>query len=110
VNADIIAAEMAPGAVETVALEAGRRMLTRLAELREARASFALETTLAAKTFASFLRECRGLGYRVEVYYFWLRDPALSVARVAVRVMQGGHHVPEDIIRRRYYRGLANFF
>lgn len=109
VNADIIAAELAPGAVETVKLEAGRRMLTRIAELRDVRANFALETTLAARTFAAFLRECRSLGYRVEIYYFWLSDPALSISRVAVRVMQGGHHVPDDVIRRRYFRGLANF-
>jgi predicted ABC-type ATPase len=109
VNADIIAAELALGAVETVELEAGRRMLTRLAELRDARASFALETTLAARTFATFLRECRGLGYQIEVYYFWLQNPSLAISRVAVRVMQGGHHVPDDVIRRRYYRGLTNF-
>lgn len=109
VNADMIAAELAPGEVETVAIEAGRRMLARMAQLRDKQQSFALETTLSLKTLPRFLDGCRSVGYEVELIFVWVRSADLSVARVAKRVARGGHHIPEEVIRRRYSRGIDNF-
>lgn len=90
-------------------MEAGRIMLRRLRELADARASFAFETTLSARTFAPFLRELKAEGYAVHIIYVWLREPALAVERVARRVERGGHFVPDETVRRRYQRGAANF-
>jgi predicted ABC-type ATPase len=84
-------------------------MLARLDELAAERANFAFETTLASRTFAPFLRELRASGYEVQIIYVWLRSPDLSVNRVAERVARGGHHVPEETVRRRYARGRENF-
>jgi predicted ABC-type ATPase len=109
VNADTIAAGLSAFAPETVALQAGRIMLERLNELARERQSFAFETTLASRSFAPFLRELQTNGYTVHVAYVWLRSPDLSVDRVAGRVARGGHHVPEETVRRRYARGLTNF-
>jgi predicted ABC-type ATPase len=110
VNADVIAAGLSARAPESVAIEAGRIMLKRLDELAAADASFAFETTLASRSFAPWIaRLRRERGYRFHLFYLWLPDPEESVRRVARRVALGGHHVPPDVVRRRYGRGLANF-
>ena len=109
VNADVIAAGLCPHAPEAVALEAGRMMLERLEELANQRQSFAFETTLSARTYARFLRRLQEEGYQVHLVYVWLETPELAIHRVTERVRRGGHHIPDDTVVRRYYRGLANF-
>ncbi len=71
-------------------------------------ANFAFETTLASRTYASFLRNCKTKGYTINLIYFWLPSPELAIERVQRRVESGGHSVPEDVIRRRYERGRRN--
>jgi predicted ABC-type ATPase len=109
VNADTLASGLAAFAPETAAVQAGRIMLRRLGELARERQSFAFETTLASRSFAPFLRRLREDGYHLHVIYVWLRTPELAVRRVAARVSQGGHSVPEGTVRRRYARGPTNF-
>ncbi len=110
VNADTIARGLCALRPESVALEAGKIMLRHLRGLAARRASFAFETTLASKTFAPWLRVLSGQGYRVQILFLWLPNEDVAVARVAERVHTGGHHVPEDVIRRRYHAGLKNLF
>lgn len=110
VNADEIARGLSAFRPETVAWQAGRSMLDRLNQLASEKVDFAFETTLASRTFALWLRERQQEGYRVHVFYLWLPNPELAVARVALRVQAGGHNVPEVDIRRRYERGRRNFF
>jgi predicted ABC-type ATPase len=110
VNADIIAQGLSAFAPDSVALAAGRAMLARLRTLAAARTSFAFETTLASRSFAPWLRNLKSQGYQAHIQFFSLATADLAVARVAERVRQGGHDVPEEVIRRRFTRGLANFF
>lgn len=110
VNADVIAQGLSGFAPESVAWEASRIMLERLHALAERREDFALETTMAARSYSSWLTELRGNGYHVHLYYFWLDSPDLAVARVAERVRGGGHSIPEATIRSRYRRSLVNLF
>lgn len=110
VNADVIAQGLSGFAPESVAWEASRIMLERLHALAERREDFALETTLAARSYSSWLAELRSSGYHVCLYYFWLDSPDLAVARVAERVRGGGHSIPEATIRSRYRRSLINLF
>ena len=110
VNADAIAQGLSAFRPETVAFAAGRIMLHRLRALATSRESFGFETTLASRNFGPWLRTLRTEGYRVHVAFLSLPDADLAVARVAGRVRQGGHGVPEDVIRRRFERGLSNFF
>lgn len=108
VNADAIAVGLSPLNPEGMALRAGRLMLERLQELVAAGKDFAFETTLAARTYVSFLQECKTQGYAVNLIYLWLRSPELAVERVKQRVASGGHSIPEETIRRRYERGRKN--
>ena len=108
VNADAIAAGLSPLNPDSVARIAGRMMLDRMQTLRSLGVDFAFETTLAARSFAPFLRDCKQRGYRVTLLYFWLQSPELAIQRVALRVASGGHSIPEETIRRRYDRGRRN--
>lgn len=108
VNADIIAAGLSPFNAEGVALEAGRIMLTRIHELLTEQADFAFETTLATRSYVSLIKEAKANGYKSVLLYFWLDSPDQAIKRVAKRVAKGGHHIPDDVVIRRYFRGLHN--
>jgi len=108
VNADEIAAGLSPFNPESVAIQAGRLMLERLVTLKCQGIDFAFESTLAARYFARFLRDCQSSGYRLNLIYFWLQSPELALERVHRRVASGGHNIPEDVVRRRYERGRIN--
>ena len=109
VNADMIATGLSAFDPESVAFAAGRIMLDRMHELADQRADFAFETTLAARTYASWIKRSQASGYRVMLFYVWLDDVELAIRRVAIRVSQGGHSIPEDTIRQRYARSMVNF-
>jgi predicted ABC-type ATPase len=108
-NADTIARGLNAFDPESEAMKAGRIMLEHMRELARARRSFAFETTLAARTYARWLEELRRDGYAAHLFYYWLDSPELAINRVAERVRSGGHHVPDDTIRRRYSRSVRNF-
>jgi predicted ABC-type ATPase len=110
VNADLIAKGLSAFRSEDMALEAGRVMLDHLKKLAAQRASFAFETTLATRSFAPWVQELQRGGYYFRLIYLWLPSPEMAVQRVRDRVLNGGHNIPEDTIRRRYQRGVNNFF
>ena len=110
VNADVIALGLSAFRPESVAFAAGRIMLRRLDELLSKRSDFALETTLASQGLEKRLRCALDVGYQFHLLFFWLPGAELAVERVAKRVRSGGHHVPDETVRRRYNRGIENFF
>ena len=110
VNADEIAKGLSPFKSDNVAIQAGRLMLERINSLIDTGAEFAFETTLAAKSFSNYVKRAKQSEYKVTLLFFWLRTPDLAVKRVEIRVKEGGHNIPEEIIRRRYKNGLNNFF
>jgi predicted ABC-type ATPase len=110
VNADNIANGLSQFKPESVAIEAGRAMLSRIHELCKQRKSFAFESTLASRTFVMLLTECKLAGYSTNIIFLWLQSPTLAVKRVALRVQKGGHSIPSDIICRRYSKGIEYFF
>lgn len=110
VNADEIAKGISPFNPESVSIEAGRIMLERINDLICKGETFAFETTLASKTFKDKVIKAKSLNYNVILLYFWLKDTSLAKERVKLRVKNGGHNIPEDVIERRYYRGIKNLF
>lgn len=109
INADLIAAGLAPFAPETAAIRAGRLMLEEIASCVKASESFAFETTLSGLGYLRQIEQWRTQGYRVKLFFLSLPDADAAVARVAARVRQGGHDIPEAVIRRRFAAGLNNF-
>lgn len=109
VNADLIALGLSPFQPEAAAMRAGRIMLEQIHEQVKRRANFAFETTLSGRTYARMIPEWRAAGSRVKLIFLNLPNVDLAIARVAARVAQGGHGVPDDIIRRRFVAGQRNF-
>ncbi len=110
VNADGIAAGLSPFNPESVAIESGKIMLNRIKDLLAADVDFAIETTLATKSYVNTIKKARSNGYKVTLVYFWLSSYHEAIQRVAARVKNGGHQIPHDVIERRYARGLYNLF
>lgn len=110
INADEIAKGLSPFQPEKAAIEAGRIMIRRMEEMLRLQQDFAIETTLATKSYVSFIKKAQKVGYFVTLLYFWLSSPELAIKRVEDRVKAGGHHVPQDVIRRRYAAGAQNLF
>jgi predicted ABC-type ATPase len=109
-NADLIAAGLSPFAPETQNMRAGRLLLERIGELSRARRDFGFETTLSGRTHAKLLTDLKRSGYRIDLFFLWLPSPDVAVLRVGSRVLKGGHAVPVEVVRRRYFSGLRNFF
>ena len=109
INADLIAAGLSPFAPEHAAIKAARLMLQEMDEHASRGESFAFETTLSGRGYLHRVEQWRAAGYKVSLYFLMLDSPELAIARVAERVRQGGHDVPEPVIRRRYAAGLRNF-
>jgi len=109
INADLIAAGLAPFAPETAAIKAGRLMLDELQECAKRGDDFAFETTLSGLGYLRHIARWRAQGYRVSLFFLSLPNAETAIARVAERVRQGGHDIPEAVIRRRFSAGLENF-
>ena len=109
VNADLIAAGLSPFRPAASAFRAGRLMLEEIDRHARAGVSFGFETTLSGRSCAGRIHRWRKDGYCVKLIFLSLATPEEAIERVALRVRQGGHHVPAAIIRRRFHAGLRNF-
>jgi predicted ABC-type ATPase len=109
INADLIAAGIAPFAPESASIAAGRLMLELIAKHAAAGDSFAFETTLSGRGYARMIPKWREAGYRIELFFLSLPSSQFAIERVAQRVRQGGHNIPIDVIERRFASGLASF-
>lgn len=110
VNADEIAKGLSPFKPNKSSLQAGRLMLKRIKELINFGDDFAFETTLLAKSYKNFVVGAQKKGYKVTLLFFYLNSPDLAIERVKIRVEEGGHHIHQNVIVRRYENGLKKLF
>ncbi len=109
VNADLIAEGLSPFKPESVAFEAGKLLLSKIDGLVEKRESFSFESTLSGLNYIRRIEMWRKVGYEVILYFLKLPNEEMAVHRVKLRVSEGGHNVPEEVIKRRYRKGWGNF-
>ena len=109
VNADLIAAGISPFEPERIAFRAGRIMLEQIRYFSQKGQSFALETTLSGLSYLRMIDDWQDQGYRVKLFFLCIPSPEFAMARVRQRVIEGGHDIPSDTIRRRFYAGRRNF-
>ena len=109
INADLIAAGLDPLQPERAAFRAGRMMLEMINACVSRSENFAFETTLSGRGYARMIPRWQDQGYWVTLVYLRVSSPERAIARVQQRVQEGGHHVPEDVIRRRFHAGWYNF-
>jgi predicted ABC-type ATPase len=109
VNLDLIAQGLSPLNPSGQQIRAARYALDMARDLIAQKQSFSLETTLSGKTHLRLLAFAKANEMMVKLLYFFLDTPEQCLERVARRVSEGGHDVPEADIRRRYGRSLDNF-
>ena len=109
VNADFIAGGLSPFAPERAAILGGRLMLEQIHSLAERGLDFGFETTLSGKTYVKLLQDMRKRGYLIHIFFLWITNVKLALERIELRVRNGGHAIPEAIVRRRFDRSLPNF-
>jgi predicted ABC-type ATPase len=109
VNADLVAGGLSPLRPELAAVSAGRLFLRQIDQLAKARANFSFETTLSGLTYVHRIQQWKAAGYRIEIVFLKIASPALAMDRVASRVRQGGHDIPDKDLLRRYTRSWEYF-
>lgn len=109
INADLIAAGLSPFNPDAAAIRAGKLMLEEIASRVAQRRSFAFETTLSGRGYARMIPVWRNAGYKVKLIFLSLASAEVAIARVAMRVRQGGHNIPEYVVTRRFESGMRNF-
>ena len=109
INADLIAAGLSPFNPDAAAIRAGRLMLEEIGQRVAQRRSFAIETTLSGRGYACMIPDWRKAGYRVKLIFLSLTSAEEAIARVAMRVRQGGHNIPDHVVTRRFESGMRNF-
>ena len=90
------------------AVKAGREVIRRIREYLDSGQSFGIETTLSGGGHIENMRTARERGFTVHLAYICLDSAEVNIQRVRARFATGGHDVPEEDIRRRYERSLAN--
>lgn len=110
INADLIAKALSPFNPESNSnsIEAGRIMINRINKLIDEKVSFAFETTLSSRSFDRLIEKAKKKNFRINIIFLWINDYKVAFRRVESRVKEGGHSIPTDIIKRRYYRGMFN--
>lgn len=110
VNSDEFAKFLSPFDPSTASVGASRLMVNKIHYLMSRGVTFSVETTLATRSLLGIIRAAKSQGYEIVLMYFWLSSPELAIARVRDRVQSGGHNIPDDVVRRRYYMGLRYLF
>lgn len=109
-NADEIAKEISPDAINSVPITAGKIYFNRLKNLFDNNCSFAVESTLSGNNIIRIIKKARKLNYKIVLIYSFLQNCTTCIERVKKRVQNGGHNVPEEDIIRRYYKSIIKFW
>jgi predicted ABC-type ATPase len=110
VNADLIAQGVSPFSPEAAAFRAGRLMLAEIDVHARRGEDFGFETTLSGRSHVGRIRVLKQRGYKVNLFFLWVPGVDLALTRIKNRVLEGGHFVPESVVRRRFDRSIRSFF
>ncbi|MGH9452739.1 MAG: zeta toxin family protein [Terriglobia bacterium] len=109
VNADLIAQGMSPFSPDAASFRAGRLVLDQIDFFAKRGLDFGFETTLSGKTHLALIRGLKAQRYSVHIFYLWVPSVEAALSRIQGRVSQGGHGIPETVVRRRFSRSIRNF-
>ena len=110
VNADLIASGISPLAPDQAALRAGKLLLEEIRRTAKRKVDFGFETTLSGRSYIHLFQKLKNQGFDLHLFFLWIPNIEISLKRIKERVRRGGHHIPEDVARRRFYRGVHNLF
>jgi len=110
VNADLIAQGLSPFSPKQVAIKAGKLVLSQIHEFKDSGVDFAFETTLSGRLYVNLFTNLKLKGYELHLFFLWIPNSELAIARIKDSVLEGGHNVPAQDVRRRFKRSICNFF
>jgi len=110
INVDLIAAGLSPFSPQQAAIKSGKLVLEQIKEYSKNGIDFGFETTMSGVTYIKYFKMFKEKGYKINIFFLWIPDSQLAVARIKDRVAQGGHNVPVKDIKRRFKRSMENFF
>jgi predicted ABC-type ATPase len=110
INADLIAAGVAPLAPEQAALKAGKLLLAEIESASQKGIDFGFETTLSGESCVNLFRRMIERGYEIHLFFLWIPTLEQSLKRIEARVKRGGHFIPDDVVKQRFHRGLHHLF
>jgi predicted ABC-type ATPase len=108
IDPDSLARAIDPEHPELHRISAGKEAIKLARECIRHKRDFSVETTLAGGNVIRLMKEARANGFKVTMFYVGLGDYRLNIERVAVRVQNGGHHIPTEDIKRRHQTSLQN--
>lgn len=109
-NADEIARELSKDGSRAGNIASGKEYFKRIKKLKTKNKNIILESTLSGLFLKKLIREFKSKDYKVIIVFVYLNDAEISIERIKVRVSKGGHHVPDEDVRRRFVRGKNNFW
>jgi predicted ABC-type ATPase len=109
-NADEIAKDIDNQIDTKVQLQAGRIFFATMSQWFSEGKSFILESTLSGKYLTKVIENAKNQGYTITIVYVFLENPQECIERIAIRVRNGGHHIPDEDVIRRFYRSKDNFW
>jgi len=109
-NADEIAKEINPKDISAVKISAGKQLFCNLQELLLKKENIILETTLSGKFLIDVIKRAKKSGYKIHIFYTFADSPEICIERIKNRVKKGGHSIPDEDVRRRFYRSIKNFW
>ena len=111
INADLIASGLSPFSPTNARIKAGRLLLEQMNQFVSSNKDFAIESTLAGKTYFSLIEKIKNQkNYSIHIFFLWIPDVKLAYTRIKQRVRGGGHDVPQEDVQRRFGRSVKNFF
>jgi predicted ABC-type ATPase len=110
INADLIAQGLSPFSPRSAAIKAGKLVLSQIDEFVKMKVDFAFESTLAGRSYVNLFKSLKAKRYNIHLFFLWIPNTELAIARIKDRVAEGGHNVPAQDVRRRFKRSVCNFF
>ncbi len=109
INADEIAKALDPHDITAKKITAGKEFFARFENLLSQNKSFACESTLSGGYLEKLIIKAKSCGYLVTIVYLFVNSPDVSIDRIKIRVLNGGHFVPDEDVVRRFYRSKKLF-
>lgn len=110
INADEIAKSYDPYDISKYKVKAGKEFFKQLEINLNNNRSFMIESTLSGKYLKNVIYKAKEKGFKVLLIYLFLETETENISRVKNRVLNGGHNVPKEDIKRRYYRSRKLFW
>lgn len=108
INTDEMVRQLGNWEDSSLQMKAGALAVKKIKKYFDKGVSFNQETTLCGHSIMKNIQKAKSLGYIVEMHYVGLSSAQLAKERVAMRVKNGGHGIPDDVIEKRYDLSLEN--